>query len=303
VCYGLIISVSGLRLAVVSLENVYDLRADYTSSIEEYGPLLAYAVSWQVSLVNPVLLSFGLAHRNVLVSLLGLGAQIVMYAITGFKTALFSGVILLLVLGLVASRGRWLGIKMLGSVMLLILGAVAVDTWIDSNLWTAIFVTRSVVTPGLLTGYYFEFFSQNPQALLGDSIFRSFVTYPYPLGLPALIGSIYVHGAWANANIWADAYANFGYFGLFSFTLLLAVVMHGFDSVAADYESALPALLAASSGWILANGALLTSLLTNGLGFLLLVLYLMPRPVPPPAAVLADLAGRRLEGREAGAVV
>ena len=280
VSYAVIVSASGLRLELVPLDEVYDLRADFAQSSGGAGALFGYAVPWQTSFVNPLLLAYGLARRRPAIFLLGLGAQVLLYSMTGFKLALFIGAALLFIMQGLRANGRRFGGFFLCSVVLCMVAAVQLDIWTDGNMWTAVLVNRTLAMPGLLTGYYFEFFSQNPQALLGDSILRAFVRYPYELSIPELIGHAYLGGAWANANIWADAYANLGYFGLFAFTLLLAGVLHLFDSVSVGHGLLLPALVAASVGSLFSNGALLTMLLTNGVGFALLALYVMPRPSP-----------------------
>ena len=276
-CYGLILSTSGLRVALVGLEDVYSLRADYTSIIARSGPALVYAVSWQVGIVNPLLIAYGLFHRNPAAVIFGVLLELGVYSITGFKTALFSGLVLVLIAMALRRNGRHFGWMLLAGLIAMVLAAVNIDEWTHGALWSGILINRTLAMPGLLTGYYFEFFSQNPQALLGNSVLRPLFAYPYALDIPPLVGAVYLNGAWANANVWADAYANFGYVGLFAFTLVLAVVLHVFDSVAAGHDVRFPALLGASIGWTLANGALLTSLLTNGIGWLILALYVMPR--------------------------
>jgi hypothetical protein len=133
--------------------------------------------------------------------------------------------------------------------------------------------------PGLLTGYYYEFFSSHPKAHLGHSIFKSLIDYPYAVEPPYLIGALYFHNASndANANVWADAYANFGYFGVICFTLLLAAVLWLYDSMAVECDRRLATLAMALPAFSLANGALLTSLLSNGMALAMLLVYLMPR--------------------------
>jgi hypothetical protein len=140
---------------------------------------------------------------------------------------------------------------------------------------------RMTALPGLLTGYYYEFFSSHPKAHLGHSIFRFFLDYPYAVEPPYLIGAIYFHSPSndANANVWADAYANFGYFGVISFTVLLAALLWIYDSMAAECDTRLATLAMALPAFSLANGALLTSLLSNGMALAMMLVYLMPRAV------------------------
>jgi uncharacterized membrane protein YgaE (UPF0421/DUF939 family) len=94
-----------------------------------------------------------------------------------------------------------------------------------------------------------------------------------------LIGARYFHSASndANVNIWADGYANFGYAGILCFTLLLAILLWLYDSIAASSRNTRVAALAIGlPAFALANGGLLTSLLTNGVALAMLLIYLMP---------------------------
>jgi energy-converting hydrogenase Eha subunit A len=137
---------------------------------------------------------------------------------------------------------------------------------------------RMTALPGLLTGYYYEFFSSHPHAQLGHSIFKSLVDYPYAVQPPYLIASTYFHNAAmeSNANLWADAYANFGYVGIIVFSLLLAFALWLYDSMAFGRDKRLAALVIGLPAFALANTGLLTALLTNGIGLVMLLVYLMP---------------------------
>ena len=111
------------------------------------------------------------------------------------------------------------------------------------------------------------------------SILKTLVNYPYAAEPPYLIGALYFHSASndANANIWADAYANFGYPGIVCFTILFAILLWLYDSIAAGSRNTRVAALAIGlPAFALANGGLLTSLLTNGVALAMLLVYLMP---------------------------
>src|SRR6185437_6613284 len=157
-------------------------------------------------------------------------------------------------------------------------GAAALDFFGYSRTFSGLIQERMTGMPGLLTGYYYEFFSDHPKALLGHSIFKSIVHYPYPLEPRQMIGYVYFHdsGMSANANFWADAYANFGYIGILCFTLLLAGVMWLYDSSSAGRNLTVTALVIALPAFAVANSGLLTSLLTHGIGLAMVLMYLMP---------------------------
>jgi hypothetical protein len=160
-------------------------------------------------------------------------------------------------------------------------GAAALDFFGYSRTFSALIQERMTGMPGLLTGYYYEFFSTHPKALLGHSIFHSFVDYPYMFEPRRMIGYVYYHDTAmsANANLWADAYANFGYLGILCFTLLLAAVMWLYDSSSSGRNLYITALVIALPAFAVANSALLTSLLTHGIGLAMVLMYLMPTAI------------------------
>jgi hypothetical protein len=81
----------------------------------------------------------------------------------------------------------------------------------------------------------------------------------------------------ADANIWADGFANFGYLGMLGATLALGAWLWLVDSSGRNRNARLIMLMVGVPGFVLANCGLLTSLGNHGLGFTLLLIYLLPR--------------------------
>ena len=73
-----------------------------------------------------------------------------------------------------------------------------------------------------------------------------------------------------------SSFANFGYAGLVGFTLLLALVLWLYDSMAAGRDRRVAVLVISLPAFALANAGLLTSLLTHGIGLAMLLVYVMP---------------------------
>jgi hypothetical protein len=80
----------------------------------------------------------------------------------------------------------------------------------------------------------------------------------------------------SNANLWADGFSNFGYAGLLVASLLFAIVLWLYDSMAVGSDRRFAALAIGLPAFALANTGLLTALLTNGIGFAMVLIYLMP---------------------------
>ncbi len=275
--YADVLSVYGFNLNLVSLSDVYDVRADYRASLGG-SAFTAYAVQWLGNVIFPLLIARGLLTRNRLLVPIGFLGQLTLYSITGFKSILFSSALLLIVLFCFRSRGRSFGPTVIWGSVALVIATTVVGALSGQLLITDLGVVRPILTPGLLTGFYFDFFSVNETVKLGHSIFSSFVTYPYNLTPQFLIGEVYFGSAQtaANANVWADAFANFSYIGVIAFTIVLGFVLWGFDMLAKDRDIRIIAMLMGVAGFTLANAGVFTSLLTHGIGLMFILLYLLP---------------------------
>jgi hypothetical protein len=275
--YALQVSSFGLHFRYVPLRDIYVVRAEYDEALGGAPLVVAYAIGWQMYVINPLVIAKGLTSRRILPVLAGVLGQFLIYSITGYRDVFFSAAFLLYLLWAMRREGKRFGTRFAVTWTAIFIAAGALK-FFGSLITLEALVKRTTATPGLLTGYYYDFFSWHPKAHLGHSIFKSFVDYPYALQPPYLIGYVYFHNAGmdANANIWADAYANFGYFGIICFTLLLAVVLWLYDSMAVGRDLHVAALVIALPAFALANTSLLTSLLSHGIGLAMLLVYLMP---------------------------
>lgn len=142
---------------------------------------------------------------------------------------------------------------------------------------------RTIFTPGLNSAYYLDFFSNNPLAQLGHGLLRSFVNYPYDVPPSYLIGRRYFDSdqVSANANIWADVFANFGWVGVVVVTVGLAAIFFVYDSVSKRRDFRIATLMIALPAFSLSDTAFLTTLLTHGLGLSMMLVMLSPRAARP----------------------
>jgi hypothetical protein len=276
-CFALIISTFGFTIRYVSFEDTYTVRGQFSDAVRHASPLVGYAIAWQAWVINPLVMAIGLRSRRVSWVLLGAAGEFAIYSITAFRAMFFAAALLLYLLWAMRTH-RAFGIRLAGSWAAIVAVASASQPLGFGLVPVSLVGVRMIALPGLLTGYYYEFFSSHPQAHLGHSILKSLVSYPYAVEPPYLIGALYFHNTAndANANVWADAYANFGYLGILGYTVLLAMVLWLYDSVASGHDRRLAALVIALPSFALANGSLLTTFLTNGIGLAILLLYLMP---------------------------
>jgi O-antigen polymerase len=277
ISYALLVSSFGFHLNYVSLQDIYVVRAEYQDTLNHASPLVAYAITWQMYVVNPLVMAKGLTSRRWLWALVALAGQYIIYSITGFRSVFFSALFLLYLLWAMR-EDKPFGTRFASSWGGIFAGAAGLQYLGYAMSPEALIGVRMTALPGLLTGYYYEFFSSHPQAHLGHSILKSLVAYPYAVEPPYIIAYTYFHSAImeSNANLWADAFANFGYAGIVGSTLLVAVVLWLYDSLAFGRDRRVVALAIALPAFALANTGLLTTMLTHGFGLAMLLVYLMP---------------------------
>ena len=277
VFYAFLMASFGFHFHFVSFADTYAVRAEYQATLDQAPVLVAYAISWQAWVINPFVMAMGLRWRRPSWLLIGVAAQFAIYTISAFRSMFFSAVLLLYLLWLVKS-GKAFGSRFVTTWTTVFATAGALQYFGVALIPAAFIAVRMAALPGLLTGYYYEFFSSHPQAMLGHSIFRSLVGYPYAAEPPYLIASTFFHNPAmeSNANLWADGFANFGYVGLIITSLLFAIVLWLYDSMAFGSDKRFAALVIALPAFALSNTGLLTALLTNGIGFAMVLIFLMP---------------------------
>ncbi|MEH6962216.1 hypothetical protein ABEX35_02360 [Priestia megaterium] len=273
--YSIIIYTFGLNFKLVSLNEVYDVREMYRSQVNRFA---GYAINWQSKIVNTLFIGLGVIEKNLLFVVLGFIGQLFIFSTTGQKSVLFSFLLIIGILISLKNKGKKFGLTIVYGFIVLILITSAVDIMNSTASLTSLFIRRMIVTPGLLTGYFYDFFSSHPKVFLSQSIINPFMDYPYKDLPPFLIGEHYFGkpNMAANANLWADAFANFGLIGLLIFSFVLGIIMWIYDSLSTDSSFLVSCLLISMTAWSLTDTALFTSLLTHGILFALIINFIKP---------------------------
>jgi hypothetical protein len=259
-----------------SLRDVYTTRAEFAAT--QLGAAAGgYIVPWASNAINPLLMALGIARRRPALVSLGLLGQLLIFADTGYKTVLFSIVLVPLVYTALTLRSRSYGpLVALGTPVILVCSVLAGTLTAQLSLAPAL-ARRTFATPGHVGWYYYEFFSDHPQYHLSHSFLRWFETNPYGADPPLVIGSVYFHtGTDANSNMWGDAYANFGFAGIAAFTVVCGLVLLVVDALGQRRDVRVVGPMLAIAGLSLGSTGLFTTLLTQGLGLGCVLMVLMP---------------------------
>ncbi|MCL6576111.1 hypothetical protein [Kyrpidia sp.] len=264
------------------MNDVYRLRLQAREVFATHPPILAYVFNWYGSVFNVLLLAYGLAYWKLFYVFLGVAGQILHYSIAANKAVLFSVPFMLIIS---ASLKRWRA-RFGALIMWGLIGMIVVSVLMDVLLFkrpyvTAFAVVRVILMPGLLTADYYDFFSTHQWAYWSYSFLRYLIVYPYDREPPFLIGQIYFHNpaTSANANLWADGFANAGFVGVILVSLVLGFIMWIYDSIMRNKPAVLGVLCLALPSFLLSNASLQTFMSTKGFALLLLWLLFMPDPL------------------------
>jgi hypothetical protein len=282
-----------LSLENVRLADVYDQRAELRDRAAELGKVFFYASNWSGAVVAPFLIVVGLHTRRWLLPVLGAALAVASFVVSSNRSnylavpAAIGGYVFLR-----ATRGRHLGAWMgagfsalTGALLLadLRLGIYFGDTLVPALSWQVFHRTFS--NNGYLSAIYLDTFFARPPALYVDSFLRWLPGPRMEDHVPLIAGATFtdVIGNFANANLWADAYANLGYAGLAFAAAFTALVFWTYDGFASRVPPLLAAALLVVPATVLANTATQAALTSNGLMLLFpLVLGLADRRSSAP---------------------
>jgi hypothetical protein len=137
----------------------------------------------------------------------------------------------------------------------------------------------------LILGQYYNFFYDHPFTLWSHITgISSFITNPYTMDVPRTLGAyFYVTGVGVNGGMWAsDGIAALGLPGVIVISMIAAVLMWLFDSVAARHDVRFVTLALGFIGISFTNISIATTLVSGGGLVLAAALYCMPtvRAIP-----------------------
>ena len=260
-----------------SLSGISDVRRDFGATVEGGHWVAAYAIPWAGNVINPLLFSLGIARRRPVLIIAAIAGESLIYSVTGLKSVLFAIALVPIIYLAISMARRWYGPAATLGTSLLFMLAVAGSA--VTATWSITLLRRLFAVPGQMHWYYFEYFSNHPHYELAQTRLGGlFSSSPYTVTSPDLIGATYFPGPrpHANAGVWADAFANFGFSGIIVFALVLGAVLWVIDGVGHRRDPRVIGPMLALAGLTLSDSALLTTLLTLGLGFGCAVLFFMP---------------------------
>jgi hypothetical protein len=278
VTYAYMAVTVGLGLRAPSLTDVYDVRFEYRDNLAAAG-LLGYLIPMQANVLNPVIMLRGIYSKRPLWIIGGFVGQYAIFSASGLKSVILSTPALLLFAYLFRRNQRPAGASIMWGTVGGVFAAGGLDRLFGGDAWTSISVRRFLITPGLLTGAFFHIFQPLDKAHWAYTFLSPIVDYPYSTSPPFLVGRLFFDRPElrANASLFADGYANWGFAGLVVEALVMVLALWAIDSAARGMPVAVSALIFAVPGIALANSSVFTTLLTHGMAAGIAVCLFAPR--------------------------
>jgi len=259
--------VYGLKInyKVFLFQDIYETRA-IASAKSTF--ITSYFFSWLMKIVVPIGVVLSLKNKKWLALAFFIIVQLYLFSIAAHKSAFFS---LFVVLIMVINSYRKQVLALLSLIIIAIIASKIVSITTGDLLAESIVVRRVFFLPAVIINDYFDFFKDH-HTYLSYSIFKSFITYPFDLQPPQLIGRAYFMSDTANVNsgFLSDGFMNFGYIGVIINIIAVVGIFRivQFMNLTSSYSGILLIII-----YTLISSFLLTCLLTHGILLFFVLIY------------------------------
>lgn len=257
-----------------SLWNVYDLRKEVVemklpSFIEYFTPLSAAIV--------PIAVVYYLIKKNLIMATLLIFVQALLFSFGGHKTTFFMIFVAIIAFHFYKKES----IKLIVPILIALNIISIFERYYRDNFSyiSAFLQRRNMFTTNVLSVQYFDYFSSNEPDFLRQSVLRLIGQQSiYDIPIPHLIAQVYSGRDFgANNGMCGDAIANFGWFGVILYPVLLTLIFRIFDLCTKGIESKILITVSVSIVINLTNSSFFTVLLTHAYLLTCVTLYFYPR--------------------------
>lgn len=273
IVYGSLIASGGLQRMNFNIMNIYETREEFSSNSNF---LLGYLLPWQARITNMFFLIYGIVIKNKKLIVFSLILQLLIFSMTGSKSYLFAPIIIIGTYYLFKKGYKnYLLLFISSALSILFTILITLFKFFGDGIALSYFLRRTFYVPAKLHYMYYDFFEDMTKYKLSTSILSFMFENPYGKNPVAFIAErVYEKDFSPNVGIFGDAYLNFGLFGIILFSFLLSVMLKLLDSVAENVPLVISSAIIILPSMALVNSAFFTSILTHGIIFAILVIWL-----------------------------
>lgn len=254
-------------LKLNALVDLYDWRDDYREKTKNIPSVVEYMFNWSSKIFIPLILLFGLFRKNLPIVFLALFLNLSLFVISGHKSIFFAYFFILIFYFILnkSNKSTYVVSPFMGMVFL----STLVFFIFNQSVLVDVFLRRMIQIPGMLAGFYYEYFSENGFAKYSYNILKGITFTNYSDIPPYIIGQNYFKNDGVNANTGylTSAYAEFGYLGGVFITIIVCGLYKFIDNIisTAKNNKTFLLLIFLLPTWALVNSAFITVMITHGL--------------------------------------
>lgn len=286
-CFLFLLIKSTPNLSSFSLIEVYQQRSELLERSKSIGLLFFYISNWLGSVFIPFLLIVSLIKKSYPTVSLVLVIGLLNFSLSSNKSNYMN--LLLVIWGfLLFYKFKKISFSnsMAASFILIILFLSLLDVvnafFVNENyhFFSWLFFHRIFTNNGYLSAIYLDLMQTIDFEFYQNS-FLNWLKLSNQEPIAVLAGKSFtdVEGVHANANIWADAYANLGYLGIGVSALFLGFLLHIYDSFSKGKSFVITVLLLLVQASVVANSPIYSAILSNGFLILLVLVAFMNKKI------------------------
>lgn len=255
---------TGFRFTL-SLRDVYAMR--FEARTFNIPAILAYL--WNAAgNVLPLLIAYYINKKKYWPALVVALVIILNFSIDGMKSTLFKLIMCVFFYFFLKKDPRFI----LGMLFVVLVGAAMVEYWLTGGDSIAItYIRRNFFLPSYLDTLYFDAVEKNGLLFYSHRVNGTLIEF--------YIGDEYFDRDYMRANngMFSDAYRNLGLVGVVVYPIVYAMLFSFFEALIKGHAVWILFFTSFICTFTLRASELTTAMLTHGLFFVMMTLYLMPR--------------------------
>lgn len=271
-----VIRSNGINIQLLTLndDTIYSVREE-----NNYGSfIMPYIFEWDQKVLFPFFFGIGLYEKKKIYIVLSFVSQILLFLCYGNKLTILTICLMMAIYISLKFKKRYENVLTSGiavvMAMLPILYAVPILQKIGKVInWLV--AMRTIFMPAMIKFNYFDFFSSHEYLFFSEGQIGRLlgIEYPYDRAIGVVISN-YFYGEGSgnnNTGVIADAYANMGFAGMILIAVIFVISFRIIDSFTGHFPLKVKILVISLFAVYMNDNAFLTTLLTNGL-FVMIVI-------------------------------
>lgn len=281
-----------LKFSFLDFRSVYALRAD--AQLGE-GPVAERWITTSAYIASSFLIAYGLLYRSASVAILGMANSYLLYNTFGFKLFLFVVPIAICACAYMRRASPViLPIVLCGVMTAVLFFSDSSNSYVFGvvDAVNQTIIRRFIYAQPYLAFAWYDVFIDKPMIALSNLFFvKDILSYPFDDPYVVLVGrEMFGWNFVPNTGIFGTGYANFGFPGIVGFTLVTYALLKYIDETSVMARSAFLVCGAAMPAILFFEADLIASIISFGLGLVLVICWIVRRYVSRSGAMSAPFA-------------